>query len=52
MLYLLVRHFKELLQQSKIIHQLEGGRMDRVSAKVAIEVFMFLKYNDLHTGPC
>ncbi len=45
-----VRAFQELVQQSELVHHFERRRVNRVAAKVAEEVAMFLEHDDVHAG--
>ena len=48
--HLLMRPLEELFEQAKVGHDLERGGMDRVAAKIAEDVRMFLKHHHLYAG--
>jgi hypothetical protein len=48
--HLLVRQLEELLQQAKLVHQFERGRMDGVAAEVAQEIGVFFQHDDIDAG--
>jgi len=43
----LMRELKELIEQAKLVHDLEGGGMDGVAAEIAEEVFVLLEHEDI-----
>src|SRR5438552_11043651 len=45
-----MRLLKEFLEQSELLHQLEGGGMNRIAAKIAIEIRMLFQDGHLHTS--
>ena len=47
---LLVRHFEELLEQAKLVHQFEGRWMHGVAAEVAKKVRIFFQHHDVDAG--
>ena len=46
----LMRQLEKLLQQPELVHELEGGRMNGVAAKIAVEIGVFLQHDHVHTG--
>jgi len=46
--HLLMRALQELLQQAKLVHQLQSGGVDRIATKIAQEVSVLLEHNDIH----
>ena len=49
--YFLMRTFKELLQNTKLVHDFVGGGMNSVSAEITQKVVMLLEYDDVHARP-
>ncbi len=49
-LNLLMRQFEQLFVKAKLIHHLEGRRMDRVAAKIAEEIGVLFEHQ--HIGAC
>src|SRR5438445_12320575 len=47
--HFLIRLLKEFLEQSELLHQLERGGMNRIAAKIAIEIRMLFQYDHLKT---
>ena len=47
--HFLMRLLKEFLEQSELLHQLEGGGMNSIAAKIAIEIRMLFQDGHLHT---
>jgi hypothetical protein len=47
---LLMRAFKKVFEQTQLVHQLERGRMNRVTAKVTQEILVLLKHDDFDAG--
>src|SRR5262249_7301920 len=45
---LLVRHRQELVQNSEFVHQFQCRGMDRVSAKIAKEIFMLFEHRNVY----
>ena len=49
---LLVGHTQKILQDTQLMHHLEGRRVYRVAAEVAEEILMLLQHGDAHArGP-
>ncbi len=46
-----MRLLQELIEQSEFVHQFESGRMNRVAAKIAIEISMLFQHGYGHTRP-
>src|SRR5262249_43339317 len=42
----LMRHRQQLVENSEFVHHFQSGRMDRVSAEVAKEIFMLFEDGD------
>jgi len=49
--HLLVRQLEKIVQQPKLIHHLQRGRMHSVAPKIAKEVGVLLKDRYVHTRP-
>src|SRR4051812_40396248 len=47
---LLVRQFQEFLEEAKLMHKLQGGGMDGITAEIAIEIGVLFKHGNLHAG--
>src|SRR5262249_17833676 len=47
-LQLLMRHCQELVQNSKFVHQFQGGGMDRISTEVAKEILVLFEHTDVY----
>ena len=47
---LVMRAFQECVEETKFVHHLECRRMHRVAAKVAQEIVVLLKHDDLDAG--
>src|SRR5215471_5366169 len=45
-----MRLLEKFVEQSKLVHQLECGRMNSVTAKIAKEIGMFFQNDHGHTG--
>ena len=48
----LVRQLEKFVEQSQLVHQFERGRMDRVAAKIAIEISVFFQHDDVDACAC
>ena len=48
----LMRDAQKIVKEAELVHQLEGGRVDGVAAKIAEEVGMFFENDDLDPGAC
>jgi len=46
--YLLVREGKKGFEDAQLVHDIEGGGVDGVTAKVTEEVFVFFEYGDVN----
>ncbi len=46
-----MRKFKELVEQSELVHHFERGRMDGIAPEIAQEILMLFKHDNRHTGP-
>ena len=46
-----MRPLEEILQQAEFLHDLHGGRMDRVAAKVAQKIRVLFQHEGAHTCP-
>src|SRR5438105_8874377 len=49
--HFLMRLLQEFIKQAEFVHQLERGRMNGISSKVAVEIGVLLKHCQLHAGP-
>src|SRR6185312_9307 len=49
--YFLMRALEELFQNAEFVHQLEGRWMDRIPAKIAQKIAMFLKHPNIDACP-
>jgi hypothetical protein len=47
---LLVRQLQELIEQAKLVHDVEGRRVHGVATEVAQEVAVLLQHHGLHAG--
>jgi len=47
----LVRAFEKIIQQAKFVNHFESRRVDRIAAKVAEEIGMFLQHNRIDSRP-
>src|SRR4051794_1810963 len=47
---LLVRQREKRIEQAKLVHDLQGRRVDRVAAEIAQEIAVFLEYDDIDPG--
>jgi hypothetical protein len=45
-----VRQFQELVEKSQFLHDVQSRRVDRIAAKVAQEIGMFLQHDDIDAG--
>jgi hypothetical protein len=45
-----MRQFKEFMEQAELVHELEGGRVHSVAAKVTQKVRMLFQHHDLDAG--
>jgi hypothetical protein len=45
-----VRELKEFLQQTELVHELEGRRMDRVTAKIAQKIRVLFEHDNVNSG--
>src|SRR5271154_3999395 len=45
-----VANFEELVEQAELIHQLQRGGVDGVTAEIAKEVLVLFKYGDGESG--
>jgi hypothetical protein len=50
LVHLLVRQLEKLIEQAKLVHDLERRGMDRVAAEVAEEVGVLLQHHDIDAG--
>jgi hypothetical protein len=50
MSHLLMRQLQKLVEKSEFGHEIEGGRVNGVAPKIAIEVGMFLEDGDVDAG--
>ena len=48
--HLLVRQLEKLLQQAKLVHQLQRRGMDGVAAEIAQEISVLLQHDDIDAG--
>lgn len=46
----LMRQPKKFLEQSQLMQQLKGGRMNRIAAEIAIEIRVLLQNDDVNSG--
>jgi hypothetical protein len=46
--YLLMRKFEEGVENMQLMHQLESGGMNRVSAKITEKIGMLLQHDHIH----
>ena len=42
---------KEFVEEAQFVHQLQGGRMDGVTAKIAEEIGVFFQDDDIDASP-
>src|SRR4030095_14650824 len=47
---LLMRLLQELIQQTKLVHQLQSGRMNGIAAKIAKEIGVLLQHRHGYAG--
>src|SRR5262245_17421530 len=45
-----MRQPQELIEHTQLMHQLQGGRMDGVAAKIAEEITVLFKHDHFNTG--
>jgi hypothetical protein len=45
-----MRQFKEFMEQAELVHELEGGRVHSVAAKVTQKIGVFFQHHDLNAG--
>src|SRR5208337_2272978 len=45
-----MRELEKLVEESEFVEQLERGRMDRVTAKIAKEIRVLFEQDDIHAG--
>jgi hypothetical protein len=50
--HFLVRPFEEFLQEAQFVHQFQGRRVNRVTAKITEEVTVFFQNENVDSGPC
>ncbi len=46
----LMRQLQEFLEQTELVHELEGRGMNGVATEVAMEIGVFLQHHDFHSG--
>ena len=46
----LVGQPKKFLEQSELMQEFEGGRMNGVAAEIAVEIGVFFQNNNIHSG--
>lgn len=50
--HFLVRQLEEFIEQAELVHELEGGWMNGVAAKIAIEICVLFQHHDIDPGTC